>query len=121
MIATTSSALKTAKLEKLGADHIINYRTDTNWGNTARMLTPEGNGVDHVIEVGGPETIQQSFNCIKMEGIISVVGFVGGYENAYRPEILDYLKQVCTVRGVQTGSKALMKDMIRAIDRKSVV
>ncbi|EGH49787.1 zinc-binding dehydrogenase family oxidoreductase, partial [Pseudomonas syringae pv. pisi str. 1704B] len=36
----------------MGADHLINYRKDSNWGETARKLTG-GRGVDHIIDVGG--------------------------------------------------------------------
>lgn len=35
-------------LEKLGADHIINYKKTKNWGEEAKKLTG-GIGVDHII------------------------------------------------------------------------
>lgn len=119
MIATTSSAEKAQKLKKLGADHVINYKTDTNWGETARKLTPEGAGVDHIIEVGGPGTLAQSFKAIKYEGVISVIGFLGGGKGD-QPTILDTLSNICTVRGVYVGSKELMKDMVRAIEANNI-
>jgi NADPH:quinone reductase-like Zn-dependent oxidoreductase len=120
VIATTSSAAKAERLKKLGADHIINYRTDTNWGETARKLTPDGAGVDHIIEVGGSGTLQQSFKCVKFEGVISVIGFVGGVDPKSLPNVLDTLSHICTVRGVYVGSKALMRDMIRAIEANNI-
>lgn len=120
MIATTSSAQKAEKLKKLGADHVINYKDDVNWGETARKLTPEGAGVDHVIEVGGPGTLQQSFKAIKFEGVISVIGFLGGVKSENQPTVLDTLGHICTVRGVYVGSKALMRDMIRAIEANDI-
>jgi len=43
----------------MGADHLINYRSTPAWGETVRQLT-DGRGVDHVIEVGGPATLEQS-------------------------------------------------------------
>ena len=58
VIATSSSDAKLERLEAMGADHLINYRTDPAWGETARRLTG-GRGVDHVIEVGGPATLAQ--------------------------------------------------------------
>lgn len=51
VIATTSSKEKEEKLKALGADFVINYKQDANWGETAKKLTG-GNGVQHVIEVG---------------------------------------------------------------------
>lgn len=120
MIATTSSAAKGEKLKKLGADHVINYKTDTNWGETARKLTPNEAGVDQIIEVGGTGTLQQSFKCIKFEGVISIIGFLGGVDPKGQPSILDTLSNICTVRGVYVGSKALMRDMVRAIEANDI-
>jgi NADPH:quinone reductase-like Zn-dependent oxidoreductase len=60
VIATTSSDEKAKRLEKMGADVVINYKTDSNWGETAKRLSPGKAGVDFVIEVGGPGTMAQS-------------------------------------------------------------
>lgn len=120
MIATTSSPQKAEKLKKLGADHVIDYKADPNWGETARKLTPEGAGVDYVIEVGGSGTLQQSFKSIKFEGIISIIGFLGGVDPKTQPTVLETLSNICTVRGVYVGSKALMRDMIRAIEANDI-
>lgn len=120
MIATTSSAEKAEKLKKLGADHVINYKTEPNWGHAARKLTPSGTGVDHIIEVGGSGTLRQSFNCVKFEGVISVIGFIGGVDPKTQPTVLETLTHICTVRGVYVGSKALMRDMVRAIEANDI-
>lgn len=63
---------------QLGADHAINYMEDTDWGKTARELTLEGVGVDHTIEVGGVNSLQQSLEAIKFEGVITIIGLLGG-------------------------------------------
>lgn len=120
VIATTSSAEKAEKLKKLGADHVINYKTEPNWGEAARKLTPDEAGVDHIIEVGGSGTLQQSFKCVKLEGIISVIGFLGGVDAKTLPTVLETLTHICTVRGVYVGSKALMRDMVRAIEANDI-
>ena len=65
VIATTSSDDKAAQLKKLGADHVLNYKTDEKWGESAKGLTPEGEGVDHVVEVGGPKSIEQALKAVK--------------------------------------------------------
>jgi len=57
VIATTSSAAKGEKLKSLGADHVINYKEVENWGEEAKKLTPGGRGVQHILEVGGPNTM----------------------------------------------------------------
>ncbi|KAI1407309.1 NAD(P)-binding protein [Hypoxylon sp. FL1857] len=118
VIATTSSKEKAETLKKLGADHVINYREDPNWGETAKKLTPGGAGVDHIVEVGGAGTIDQSFKAIKFEGIISVIGFLGGAKT--ETSVISTLQNICVARGVYVGSKELMEDMIAAIEANNI-
>jgi NADPH:quinone reductase-like Zn-dependent oxidoreductase len=47
VIATTSSNDKATKLRQLGADHIINYKEDEKWGETAKKLTG-GRGGEYI-------------------------------------------------------------------------
>ena len=49
---TAGSAEKLERCRELGADILINYREDAEWGKTARKLNG-GRGVDLVVEVGG--------------------------------------------------------------------
>lgn len=71
VIATTSSSEKAELLKKYGADHVINYKENSNWGEQAKSLTPDQLGVEHVVEVGGPTTMAQSLKAIKIDGVIS--------------------------------------------------
>ncbi|PGH03643.1 hypothetical protein AJ80_08664 [Polytolypa hystricis UAMH7299] len=116
VIATTSSDAKESKLRKMGVKHIINYKTTPNWGEIAKSLTPRHRGVDHVIEVGGPATLAQSIKAIRPEGVITVIGFLGGGADENQPGILDTLAAVCTVRGILVGSRQQMEEMNRAIE-----
>lgn len=118
VIATTSSADKAAQLKKLGADHVINYREDQNWGTTAKKLTPGGLGVDHVIEVGGAGTLEQSCEAIKFEGIISIIGFLGG--GTPKTTALDALMKLCTFRGVYVGPRSMMEDMVKCVESNNI-
>ena len=98
---------------------MINYKLDSNWGETARSLTPGKEGVDHVIEVGGPKTMAQSLKAIKIDGVISIIGFVGGM-NKEQPTFLDCLSHMCTVRGILVGNRIQFEDMNRAIDANGI-
>ncbi|KAI0127121.1 hypothetical protein BJ170DRAFT_695490 [Xylariales sp. AK1849] len=118
VIATTSSQEKAQTLKKLGADHVINYKEDQNWGRTAKGLTFNGQGVDHIIEVGGAGTLEQSLAAIRFEGVISIIGFLAGAKP--KSTILDVLSNICTTRGVYVGSKALMEDMVAAIEANDI-
>ncbi len=116
VIATTSSAAKAEILKKLGADHVINYKETLEWGEHAAKLTPKGEGVSHVVEVGGPATMAQSLKAVKIDGVISVIGFVGGPPAPGHPGFLDVLQNVCIVRGILVGNRVQFEDMNRAID-----
>ncbi|MCJ1332575.1 hypothetical protein MMC10_009268 [Thelotrema lepadinum] len=118
VIATTSSDKKAEQLKKLGADHVLNYATDEKWGESAKKLTPNGEGVDHVVEVGGTKSIEQAFKAVKPEGVISLVGFVGGVEGG--PTIMSPLLNICTIRGVLVGSRVMFEEMNRAIDANGI-
>ena len=120
VIATTSSDFKAKKLKELGAIEVLNYKTDPNWGETAKRLSPGKLGVDHVIEVGGPGTMEQSMKAIKQEGVITVIGFLGGAGHEKQPSTLDTLTYCCTVRGILVGSRAQFEAMNRAIDANNI-
>jgi NADPH:quinone reductase-like Zn-dependent oxidoreductase len=113
VIATSSSDAKLERLRAMGADHVINYRQDPAWGETARRLTG-GHGVDHVIEVGGPATLVQSMAAARVGGHISVIGILSGVAGEL-PLVPALLKQL-RLQGVLVGSRAQQQAMIRAID-----
>ncbi|KAI0205965.1 hypothetical protein F4808DRAFT_186687 [Astrocystis sublimbata] len=117
VIATTSSKEKEELLKKLGADHVLNYKEDTNWGESAKKLTG-GAGVDYVIEVGGAGTLQQSLKAIKYEGIITIIGFLGGVKA--QASLIECLTNLCTARGVYVGSRQQMEEMVAAIEVNNI-
>jgi hypothetical protein len=118
VIATTSSAEKAESLKKLGADHVLNYKEDKDWGKTARKLTPGEVGVDHIIEVGGEYTMAQSLNAVRFGGIISIIGFLGGAKP--KDNILEALNRICTLRGIFVGSREQMEEMCAAIEANDI-
>ena len=119
VISTTSSDDKAQVLKKLGADHVINYKTDETWGETAKKLTPGGKGCAHIVEVGGPKTMVQSLKAIRPEGLISIIGFLAGFSKD-QPTFLDCLSNMCTVRGVLVGSRLQFEQMNEAIDANGI-
>ncbi|KAK5165467.1 uncharacterized protein LTR77_008996 [Saxophila tyrrhenica] len=119
VIATTSSAEKGKKLKELGADHVVNYKEDQNWGETAKKLTG-GVGVQHVVEVSGPTSMKQSLKAIAIDGVISIIGFLGGGKAEDAPGFLDTLMNICTVRGLLVGSRMQFEEMNRAIEANNI-
>lgn len=119
VIATTSSEAKAKILRSYGADHVINYKETPAWGEKAASLTPKGEGVNHVLEVGGPATMAQSLKAIKIDGVISIIGFLGGGSKD-QPGFLDALTNICTVRGILVGNRNQFEDMNRAIEANKI-
>lgn len=113
VIATSSSDEKLARLETLGADHLINYRKHENWGDLVRELTA-GRGVDHVIEVGGPATLAQSMVATRIGGHIAVVGILSGMTGTL--PLLSVLTRQLRLQGLVVGSRRHQIEMIRAIE-----
>lgn len=119
VIATSSSQAKMDRLRELGADYVINYKEIPEWGAEAKRIT-NGAGVDHVIEVGGSGTLRQSLNAIKIQGVISLVGFMVAGDNSNEPKLLEALYHGCIARGVLVGSKQEFQDMNAFIDAKKI-
>lgn len=113
VIATSSSDAKLERLRALGADHLINYRADPAWGETARRLT-DGRGVDHVLDVGGPGTLEQSMAAVRVAGHVSVIGILTGVAGPL-PLVPALIRQI-RLQGVLVGSRSQQIAMIRGIE-----
>jgi NADPH:quinone reductase-like Zn-dependent oxidoreductase len=113
VIATSSSTDKLARLTTLGADHVLDYRMTSAWGEAVRELTG-GRGVDHVIEVGGPETLEQSMLAARVGGHVALIGILTGTEG--RLPIMTTLAKHLRLQGLIVGSRQEQLDMIRALD-----
>ncbi|CAK7230972.1 hypothetical protein SCUCBS95973_007754 [Sporothrix curviconia] len=118
VVATTGKGANVARLTALGAAHVINYKTDADWGVTARKLTPEGRGFDHIVDVGGDATLGQSFAAIRTDGVVSLVGVLG--TGANKVDAMTALWSVCVVRGVLLGSKNMFRDMVAFCEKHNV-
>ena len=113
VIATTSSNEKAEKLRALGADHVINYREISNWGDHVLALT-NGQGADIVVEVGGPATLAQSIRACKVGGHIALIGILTGYAGEI-PTVELMAKQL-SLKGLIVGSRTQQQEMIQALE-----
>jgi NADPH:quinone reductase-like Zn-dependent oxidoreductase len=77
VIVTSSADAKLARARELGADEGINYTEVPEWGRRAREIAG-GEGVDHVIELGGQHTLAQSLRAVRTGGTISLIGVLSG-------------------------------------------
>ena len=76
VITTVGDDAKAAKARALGADHVVNYRTDRFEG-AVRKLTAK-KGVDVVFEHVGADTFNGSLLCLKRGGRLVTCGATSG-------------------------------------------
>jgi NADPH:quinone reductase-like Zn-dependent oxidoreductase len=117
VIVTSSSDDKIARAKDLGAFAGINYRANPEWSGAALELTG-GRGVDHVIEVGGPQSFEQSLRASARRGQINVIGYLGGKDGMINP--LEIFNKQVQVRGIPVGSRESFEAMIRAIETNNL-
>jgi NADPH:quinone reductase-like Zn-dependent oxidoreductase len=112
VIITSSSDAKLERARALGADHVINYKTDPEWAKAARAITG-GRGVDHVIEVGGADTFQQSIQAIRVGGHIAVIGVLSGMVKDV--SVAAIFGANARIHGITVGSREQFEAMCRGI------
>ncbi len=115
MIATSSSDAKLARVRALGADATINYRTTPDWGAAAAALA--GGGIDHVVEVGGAGTLQQSMAAVGYGGEVALIGVLTR-EGDTGPHAL--MLKGASLRGIFVGSAEMAIALNRAIDANGI-
>lgn len=76
VIGVAGGADKCALVRSLGADHVIDRRTE-DFVARVKEIT-DGRGADVIFDPVGGETFTMSTKCIAFEGSILVIGFAGG-------------------------------------------
>ncbi|MEO9470400.1 NAD(P)-dependent alcohol dehydrogenase [Parasphingorhabdus sp.] len=117
VIATSSSNEKLDRLKTLGADHLINYKEIEAWGPKVLELTG-GKGVDCVVEIGGPGTLDQSMMATRIGGHIALIGVLTGFAGPVQTAIL--MAKNLRVQGLTVGSRAQQQEMIAAINANGI-
>ena len=113
VIATSSSDAKLERLKAMGADHLINYKTTEDWGVAAKAFTG-GRGVDHVVEIGGSGTLNQSIMASRLGGHIALIGVLAGYAGPVTTVAI--MGNQIRLIGLTVGSRDNQLDMIRSIN-----
>ncbi len=108
VLATSGSDEKLERVRALGASDTINYKTTPEWDKTVRQLTA-GEGVDHVVEVGGAGTLSRSLRAVKTGGSVSLIGLLAG--GTAEVNILPILMRNLRVQGIFVGSRAMFEEM----------
>lgn len=117
-IVTSSSDEKLERAKELGAWETINYRTHDTWWRQVRELT-DGAGVDHVVEVGGAGTFEQSVRSTRTGGHVSLIGVLAG--GSQKIDLTRVLMNNICVQGVLVGSRDRFEAMNRAVDAQQIM
>ena len=112
VIITSSSDEKLARAKTLGADETINYRTTPEWEKEVYRLTGKV-GVNHVVEVGGQNTLAKSLASLAPGGQIHIVGGVSGFMSEI--PLVAIIGKSAVMRGIYVGSRDMFEAMNRAL------
>lgn len=117
VIATSSSGEKLERLKALGADHLINYKETPAWGPAVLGLTG-GVGVDHVVEIGGAGTLDQSMLATRIGGHIALIGILAGFSGPVMTALL--MSRQVRVQGLTVGSRQQQIEMIAGLEATGI-
>jgi NADPH:quinone reductase-like Zn-dependent oxidoreductase len=116
-IIISSSNEKLQRAKALGATFGINYKTTPDWEKAAMEFTG-GNGVDHVVEVGGAATLARSFGALRAGGKVTMIGGLSGGATELNPGLI--FSRRANVQGISVGSTQMFEAMNRAVEANAI-
>jgi NADPH:quinone reductase-like Zn-dependent oxidoreductase len=118
VLITSSSDAKLQRARELGAHETINYRTTPEWDQEVWRLT-EKRGVDHILEVGGPDTLARSLNAVAAGGHIAQIGVLTGF-GASDASIFPLVQRNAHMNGIYVGSREGFEAFVRFLEVKRI-
>jgi NADPH:quinone reductase-like Zn-dependent oxidoreductase len=112
VIITSSQDAKLEQMAQRGADAGINYEDVPEWGSRIKELTG-GVGADHIVEVGGANTLEQSVRGVRIGGRISLIGVLSGTIEDFN--VIPVLMQNIRIQGVIVGHREMFENMCHAL------
>ena len=113
-IITSSSDEKLKRATALRAWATVNYPTHPDWEKEIHRLTAK-RGVDHVLEVGGPQTLGKSLACVAAGGHIAQIGVLTGFDAA-PTTLFPLVARNATMSGIYVGSREAFDQFVRFLD-----
>jgi NADPH:quinone reductase-like Zn-dependent oxidoreductase len=101
-IITSSSDAKLVRARELGAYGTVNYRTNPEWQDEVRAIA-DGEGVTHVLEVGGEETLPRAMRALGYGAHIAIIGGLSGFANDM--PLGSFVGRGTSVTGIYVGSR----------------
>jgi NADPH:quinone reductase-like Zn-dependent oxidoreductase len=119
VIVTSGSDEKIEQAKGLGALGGVNYRSRPDWDAAVLELTG-GEGVDHVVENAGD--LERSAGCLRMGGLISLIGYLSQLDLSkppvpyrYELSVRSALQRNIRIQGITVGPRESYDSMLRAI------
>ena len=117
VILLSSDDEKLEKARQMGADELINYNKNPNWEELVGEKTFQV-GADLVLELGGGGTLVKSMEAVKINGRISLVGVLTGFEGQINP--LAILRKSLVISGIYVGSRDMQEQFHRALEANKI-
>jgi NADPH:quinone reductase-like Zn-dependent oxidoreductase len=114
VIITSSSDEKLERAKAMGASETINYKTTPDWDREVWRLTQK-QGVDHILEVGGPETIGKSLASVSNGGSIAQIGVLTGFE-APTVSLFPIVGKNANINGIYVGDVESFNQYVRFLN-----
>ena len=112
VIATTTSAHKADRLKALGAEAVNDVRQSPDWAEAVKALT-DGKGVERIVEVGCPGTLQQSTQAVRYHGQVSIVGALTIGREQPPTDWMQLFVGQARYECIGVGSRPDLEDLIR--------
>ena len=109
VIQTSSSDDKLEKARALGAWKTVNYKSHPDWDKEVWALSGD-HGVDHVVEVGGPGTLERSMRCVAAGGHIALIGVLTGM-GAPECSLFPLVARSVRLDGIYVGSRKSFENL----------
>ena len=113
VVVTSSSDEKLDRARQLGADLTVNYKASPDWAKAVKEFT-DGQGANHIVEVGGAGTLAASLGCEALGGTISVIGVLTG--TTAQVDVRPILMKGARLQGVFVGPRDCFEAMNRAFE-----
>ncbi len=117
VILLSSNDEKLEKARQMGAEELINYQKNPNWEELVVEKTGKV-GADLVLELGGGGTLARSMEAVKINGRISLVGVLTGFDGQVNP--LAILRKSLAVNGIYVGSRDMQEQFHRALEANKI-
>ncbi|MDV7341641.1 NAD(P)-dependent alcohol dehydrogenase [Terasakiella sp. A23] len=117
VLITSSSDNKLEKAKALGADYCVNYLDTPEWDREVKKIW--AHGADHIIELGGAQTLEQSIRATRIGGHISLIGVLSGANTKEIPLPMILMRNIC-IQGVTVGSRSGFERMNSFISKHQI-